>query len=113
MAPTLKELFTDISFDEQLANGTVLTVLHKKNDNSLIFQLQLSENVPFSVIYDAADAIKNALDAGKINIYPQYPSDIFTGERIFDIVDFLRREGEGINGYFDDAEVRPCSRWKR
>ncbi|MGN0656921.1 MAG: PolC-type DNA polymerase III [Ruminiclostridium sp.] len=106
MAPTLKELFTDISFDEQLANGTVLTVLHKKNDNSLIFQLQLSENVPFSVIYDAADAIKNALDAGKINIYPKYPSNIFTGERIFDIVDFLRREGEGINGYFDDAEVR-------
>ncbi len=106
MAPTLKELFTDISFDEQLANGTVLTVLHKKNDNSLIFQLQLSENVPFSVIYDAADAIKSALDAGKINIYPKYPSDIFTGERIFDIVDFLRREGEGINGYFDDAEVR-------
>ncbi|MGN0576982.1 MAG: PolC-type DNA polymerase III [Ruminiclostridium sp.] len=106
MAPTLKELFTDISFDEQLAKGTVLTVLHKKNDNSLIFQLQLSEAVPFSVIYDAADAIKNALDAGKINIYPKYPSDIFTGERIFDIVDFLRREGEGINGYFDDAEVR-------
>lgn len=106
MAATLKSLFGNIVFDEKIAEGTVLSIVHKKQSRSLIFQLSLAETVPFSILFDAAERIKAELNSGKVSIYPKYSADLFTSDSISGITDFLRHEGENVNGYFDDAEIK-------
>ncbi len=101
----LTELFENIVFDEKAAGGDVLKIQRKKADNSLIFQLALSERVPFSALFDAADKIRAELECGNVSIYPKYPAELFDGDAVLDIANFLRREGFNVNGYFDDAAV--------
>ena len=105
MAATLKSLFDNIVFDEKIADGTVLSIAHKKQNNSLIFQLALAETVPFPILFDAAEKIRVELNSGKVSIYPKYSSELFTTDSVLGITDFLRNEGESVNGYFDDAEI--------
>ena len=105
MSATLTELFENIKFDEKVGNGNVLSVLHKKSDNSLILQLGLNERVPFTALFGAADLIRAELECGNVSIYPKYPTELFDGDAVLDIANFLRREGFNVNGYFDDAEV--------
>ena len=104
MSALLNELF-DIDFDGGIGEGKVRSVAHKQADDSLILQLELPEFVPFPVLYDAADKIKETLDSGNVEIYPKYSSDIFGAERVSDIIEFLRHKGENINGYFEEANI--------
>ncbi len=106
MAATLKSLFESITFDEKIGEGIVLSIVHKKQSRSLIFQLELRETVPFSELSVAAETIRNELNSGRISIYPKYSPSLFNPDSILDIADFLRREGENMNRYFDDAEIQ-------
>lgn len=105
MSATLSSLFANLKFNDKIADGNVLSIVHKNNGNSLIMQLELMENVPFEMLFEAAEMIHAELCCGIVSIYPKYPPVIFSPERVFDIIEFLRHEGENINGYFDDADI--------
>ena len=103
MPATLKELFENITFDEQTAEGVVLSVMHKKEESSLLLQTEFSRRVAFSLLFAAADSIKNELGCRWVSIYPKYPKEAFDADAVLDITTFLRREGYNVNGYFEDA----------
>ncbi len=105
MSAKLKELFENISFDPKIEDGEVLSVLHKEKENAIIIQLGLTERAPFSMMFDASDKIKKELECSSVSIYPKYSPDLFDGEAVLDIANFLRREHFNVNGYFEDAEV--------
>ena len=102
----LKNLFRTLDFDTNVADGRVLSILHKEKNNSLIFQLELDKRVPYSLLIETADKIKYCLNSGNVDIYPKYASDLFSVDGIWDIIEFLRHNGENINGYFDGADIR-------
>ena len=103
MPATLKELFENITFDKQTAEGVVLSVMHKKEESSLLLQTEFSRRVAFSLLFAAADSIKNELGCRWVSIYPKYPKEAFDADAVLDITTFLRREGYNVNGYFEDA----------
>ena len=105
MAARLKELFKELEFSEKAAEGDVMSVLHKQEDNSLLIQLALDERVPFSVLFEDAGLIRNELGCGKVSIYPKYAPELFDADALLDITVFLRNEGYNVNGYFDDAVI--------
>jgi len=102
----LKNLFRTLDFDISVANGKVLSVLHKEKNNSLIFQLELAERVPYPLLIETAYKIKYCLNSGNVDIYPKYSPELFSVEGVWDIIEFLRHNGENINGYFDGADIR-------
>ncbi len=102
----LKSLFGELAFDSGIADGDVLSVLHKKEKNSLIFQLALEKRVPYGKLVLAGEQIRIFLGAASAEIYPKYAPSEFGTEGVWDIIEHLRRCGENINGYFDDAQVR-------
>lgn len=106
MSAILKKLFRTLEFDSSVADGEVLSILHKNKNNSLIFQLALKSRVPYSVLSETADKIRNCLNSGVVSIYPKYSPELFSVDGVWDIINVLRSEGENINGYFDDAEIR-------
>lgn len=105
MSALLKNLFRTLEFDGTVADGEVLSILHKKGDNSLIFQISLKSRVPFSILSDTAEKIRTCLNSGGVSIYPKYSPELFNEDGVWDIISVLRSEGENINGYFDDAVV--------
>ncbi len=105
MAAKLKVLFKETAFSEKTAEGEVLSVLHKQENNSLLIQLSLDERVPFSVLFEDAELIKKELGCSKVSIYPKYEPSLFNEEALLDITVFLRNEGYNVNGYFENASV--------
>ena len=103
MPAKLKELFENIAFDEASAEGVVLSVVHKKAEDSLLLQTEFAQRVPFSLLFAAADSIRSELNCRWVSIYPKYPKESFDSAAVLDITTFLRREGYNVNGYFDDA----------
>jgi len=99
----LKELFENIAFDDASAEGVVLSVVHKNEEDSLLLQTEFTQRVPFSLLFAAADSIRGELGCRWVSIYPKYPKDSFDSDAVLDITTFLRREGYNVNGYFDDA----------
>ena len=106
MSAVLKKLFRTLEFDSSVADGKVLSILHKEKQNSLIFQLELENRVPYSLLIETAEKIRKCLNSGNVDIYPKYSADIFDIEGVWDVIEFLRYNGENINGYFDGAEIR-------
>lgn len=106
MSVVLKKLFRTLDFDNAVADGRVLSILHKEKQNSLIFQLELENRVPYSLLIDTAEKIRKCLNSGNVDIYPKYSPDLFDVDGVWDIIDFLRHNGENINGYFDGADIR-------
>ena len=105
MAALLKNLLGNIEFDSAIADGEVLSILHKKTSRSLIIQLSLPKRVPYDVLSAAAGEIRTAINAGGVEIYPKYPSSEYGVDAVWDVITFLRRSGENVNGYFDDSEI--------
>ncbi len=105
MSVLLTDLFRTIDFDEEVINGEILSILHKKHNNSLIFQLALKSRVPFRILSETAELIRKCLNSGNVSIYPKYNPELFDEDGLNDIIDVLRSEGENINGYFDDAVI--------
>lgn len=106
MAPILKDLFSNIEFDGNVAEGRVLSIAHKESNNSLIFQLELSAHVEFDVLYDTAELIRNELNSGRVSLYPKYSPELFNDKSVEEVIRFLKHEGEPINGIFDDCEIK-------
>ncbi len=102
----LKHLLSAVAFDGAVADGEVLSILHKNSRNSLIFQLALKNRVPYTVLLTAAEQIRVCLNADSVDLYPKYEQAQFSADGVWDIIEMLRHSGENINGYFDDAEVR-------
>ena len=105
MAALLKNLLGNIEFDSAIADGEVLSILHKKTSRSLIIQLSLPKRVPYDVLSAAAGEIRAAINAGGVEIYPKYPSSEYGVDAVWDVITFLRRSGENVNGYFDGSEI--------
>ncbi|MBP5604104.1 MAG: hypothetical protein J6X60_00975, partial [Ruminiclostridium sp.] len=105
MPAQLKELFENIEFGGNVGEGTVLAIVDREKEGSVLLQTQFPERVPFSELFDAADRISAELGIKKASIYPKYDPSLFDADAALDITSFLRREGYNVNGYFDDAEV--------
>lgn len=106
MSVVLKKLFRTLEFDSAVADGRVLSILHKEKKNSLIFQLELEKRVPYSLLIETAEKIRRRLNSGNVDIYPKYDAENFDIEGVWDIIEFLRHNGENINGYFDGADIK-------
>lgn len=102
----LKNLLETETFADGIGEGEVLSVVHKGGENSLIVQLELEKRIPYALLYEAAEQLRGALDAKRVEIYPKYASSEFGEDGVWDLIEHLRRSGEPINGYFDEAEVR-------
>lgn len=105
MPAKLQELFEGLGLDPQCGEGTVLSVVHKKEDNSLLLQTEYEQRIPFALLFKAADMIRDELECRKVSIYPKYRKELFDADAVLDITSFLRREGYNVNGYFDDASA--------
>ncbi|MDE7280168.1 MAG: hypothetical protein K2N36_00305 [Ruminiclostridium sp.] len=108
MAKKLFDLFENTEFGKIVGNGEVCSLIYNKKGNSMLIQLSM-EDVPDSKdIFDAADIIKNQLALMSAEIYPKYPSVLFSAERIYHIIDLLRAKPNlkgKINGYLNNAEI--------
>ncbi len=108
MSKKLFDLFENVAFGEEVGNGEVCSIIYNKKVNSMLIQLSM-ENVPEAKeILDAADIIKERLALVSAEIYPKYPSVLFSAERIYHIIDLLRAKPNlkgKINGYLNNAEI--------
>ncbi|MBO6303110.1 MAG: PolC-type DNA polymerase III [Ruminiclostridium sp.] len=105
MPATLKELFEKIEFGEACEKGVVLSVVRREEEDSLLLQTEFEERVPFSLLFEAADKIRDELECKKVSIYPKYSPGLFDKDALLDVGSFLRREGYPVNGYFDGAHA--------
>ncbi len=103
MPAKLKELFEELEFDDVCAEGVVLSVVRREKDDSLLLQTEFEERVPFSLLFGAADSIRNTLECKSVSIYPKYRPELFDSDALLDVANFLRREGYPVNGYFEGA----------
>ncbi|MCM1335179.1 MAG: PolC-type DNA polymerase III [Bacteroides sp.] len=104
--PKFKQLLAEVSLAEEIGEGELLSIIHKKEEGALILQLGLERRIPYTAIAEAAEAVRHALGARRVEIYPKYDPSLFGDAGVWDLIEFLRRSGEPVNGYFDEAEVR-------
>ncbi|MDE6725825.1 MAG: hypothetical protein K2J79_09500, partial [Ruminiclostridium sp.] len=108
MSKKLFDLFENADFSKEVGNGDVCSIIYNKKGNSMLIQLSM-EDVPESKeIFEAADIIKKRLALMSAEIYPKYPSVLFSAERIYHIIDLLRAKPNlkgKINGYLNNAEI--------
>lgn len=108
MSKKLVDLFENSDFGKEVGNGEVCSIIYNKKGNSMLIQLSM-EDVPESKeIFEAADKIKEQLSLMSAEIYPKYPSVLFSAERIYHIIDLLRAKPNlkgKINGYLNNAEI--------
>lgn len=108
MSKKLFDLFENADFSKEVGNGEVCSLIYNKKGNSMLIQLSM-EDVPESKeIFEAADIIKNRLSLMSAEIYPKYPSVLFSAESIYHIIDLLRAKPNlkgKINGYLNNAEI--------
>ena len=108
MSTKIKDLFKDIEFDEIVGNGIVLSVLHNINretEHSLLFQLELDTIPQIEAIFDANEKIKNELEIDSAEIYPKYPSELFSSEQIIHVIQLIKSKFRVINGYLNDIDI--------
>lgn len=105
MAALLKDLLKEIELDGTVAEGEVLSILHKKTAKSLIFQLSLPRRVPYALLNETGAKIRDAIGAVRVDIYPKYPAAEYGEDAVHDVIEFLRCSGENVNGYFDGSEI--------
>lgn len=108
MSKKLFDLFNECEFDETVGSGEVCSVIFNKLSKTMLIQLSM-EDVPDSdKILAAAETAKNALGINSAEIYPKYPSVLFSAERIYHIIELLRSKPQlkgKINGYLKNAEI--------
>ena len=108
MSKKLFDLFENAEFGKIVGNGEISSVIYNKRGNSMMIQLSM-EDVPESKeIFDAAEIIKKQLGLMSAEIFPKYPSVLFSAERIYHIIDLLRAKPNlkgKINGYLNNAEI--------
>ena len=108
MSKKLCDLFENIEFEALVGNGEVLSVIYNSLSKKILLNLFM-EDVPDSVhVLTAAEKIKNALDVNAVEIYPKYPSVLFSADMINHVIDLMHSKQNfagKINGYLKDIEI--------
>ena len=105
MSTKLKELFKNCQFDETVGNGIVLSVLHNEEKRSLVFQVEMNTVPDVETILNANEEIKKELELSSAEIYPKYPTELFSAEQIPHIIRLIKNGTGIINGYLTDIEI--------
>lgn len=108
MSKKLCELFKQNDFDDIIGKGEVLSIIYNKISRSILIQISMDDIPQAEQILSAAEYIKNQLDISSVEIFPKYPSVLFSAERIYHIIELLHAKpmlkGK-INGYLKNAEI--------
>lgn len=108
MSKKLVDLFNECEFDENVGNGEVCSVIFNKLSRSMLIQLSMEDVPDAEKILAAAETIKNNLGLSSAEIFPKYPSVLFSVERIYHIIELLHSKPQlkgKINGYLKNAEI--------
>lgn len=102
---TLCSLLPEAALPPAVANGDVLEIINDKPNNAISINLRLDELVPMEELFTASKSVSDALDGVDVTIYPKYFPEMFTPDYIYEIMEFLKRKTNSVNGYFDGAEI--------
>lgn len=108
MSKRLCDLFNECEFDEIVGSGEVCSVIFNKLSKSMLIQLSMEDVPEAEKVLAAADIIKNNLGLSSAEIFPKYPSVLFSAERIYHIIELLHSKPQlkgKINGYLKNAEI--------
>ena len=108
MSKKLFDLFENAEFGTIVGNGEISSIIYNKKGNSMMIQLSMDDVPESKDIFDAAEIIKKRLGLMSAEIFPKYPSVLFSAERIYHIIDLLRAKPNlkgKINGYLNNAEI--------
>ena len=108
MSKKLSDLFENIEFEALVGNGKVLSVIYNSISKKLLLNISM-EDVPDSVhVLSAGEKIKNALNINAAEIYPKYPSALFSADMIPHVIELMHSKQNfagKINGYLTDIEI--------
>ncbi|MBD5104101.1 MAG: PolC-type DNA polymerase III [Ruminococcaceae bacterium] len=108
MSKKLSDLFENIKFNETVGGGEVLSIIYNSVSRGLLLQLSMEDVPDSSEILSAADKIKASLDIKSAEIFPKYPSVLFSADKINHIIELLHAKpslGGKINGYLKNPEI--------
>ncbi len=108
MSKKLKDLFVNLVFDEITGGGEVTSIIYNSVSKGLLLQLSMEDVPESSLILSAAEKIKENLEIKSAEIFPKYPSVLFSSDRIYHIIDLLHAKPSltgKINGYLKSAEI--------
>ena len=108
MSRKLNELFENIEFEALVGNGEVLSLIYNSISKKMLLNLSMEDVPESSHVLSAAEKIRNALDINAVEIYPKYPSVLFSADMISHVIDIMHSKPSfagRINGYLKDIEV--------
>lgn len=108
MSKNFFDLTDNRELDEIVGNGEVCSIIYNELSKTMLIQLEMEEVPESGAILSAAEDLKNRLDIKSVEIYPKYPSVLFSAEKLYHIIDLLRAKPNlkgKINGYLNNAEI--------
>ena len=108
MSKKLNDLFENLEFEALVGNGEVLSVIYNSISKRMLLNISMDDVPDSSHILSAAEKIKKALDINAVEIYPKYPSVLFSADMISHVIDIMHSKQSfagRINGYLKDIEV--------
>lgn len=108
MSKKLCDLFENADFSEEVGNGEVCSIIYNQKSKTMLIQLSMDDVPESESIIAAAEIIKNGLGLKTAEIYPKYPSVLFSADKIYHIIDMMRSKPSlkgKINGYLNNAEI--------
>ena len=108
MSKKLNELFENTEFEALVGNGEVLSVIYNTISKKMLLNLSMEDVPDSSHVLSAAEKIRKALDINTVEIYPKYPSVLFSADMISHVIDLMHSKQNfagRINGYLKDIEV--------
>ena len=104
----LCELFDNIEFKGLVGNGEVLSMIYHSITKVLLLNIAMEDIPESEEILKAADQIKGKLRINSVEIYPKYPSALFSADKITHVIELMHAKpyfAGKINGYLKDIEI--------
>lgn len=104
----LCELFDNIEFKGLVGNGEVLSMIYQSITKVLLLNIAMEDIPQSEEILKAADQIKEKLCINSVEIYPKYPSALFSADKITHVIELMHAKpyfAGKINGYLKDIEI--------
>ena len=108
MSKKLNELFENTEFEALVGNGEVLSVIYNSISKKMLLNISMEDVPDSSHVLSAAEKIKSALHINAVEIYPKYPSVLFSADMISHVIDIMHSKPNfagRINGYLKDIEI--------
>ncbi len=108
MSKKLCDLFEEADFSKEVGSGEVCSIIYNKKSKTMLIQLSMDDVPETEKIISAAETIANKLGLKSAEIYPKYPSVLFSSDRIYHIIEMMRFKPSlkgKINGYLNNAEI--------